>query len=203
MALLNKAQAGIYLSIQSGKIAHRVTEATSTSKSRTLDTGKVIHEELYDSLEGKITGISFKDGDYGQQLLIQVEADGQRATLQMPLSSSPASGFLKALPNINPEQLVKFSPKMQEVDGKRKTSLVLSQAGKGVKWFWTKDTPGDLPPMKKIKVKGKETWDDSEQIEYLMAYVKEKFLPKLASDQPEKSEGWDTFNASEQDAAPF
>jgi hypothetical protein len=198
MALLNKAQAGIYLSIQSGKIAHRVTEATSTSKSRTLDTGKVIHEELYDSLEGRITGISFKDGDYGQQLLIQVESDGQRATLQMPLSSSPASGFLKALPNINSTELVKFSPKMQEVDGKRKTSLFLSQAGKGVKWFWTKDTPGDLPSMKKIKVKGKETWDDSEQIEYLMAYVKDKFLPKLAGG----NEGESTISEDNEDA-PF
>jgi len=198
MALLNKAQAGIYLSIQSGKIAHRVSEATSTSKSRTLDDGKVIHEELYDSLEGRITGISFKDGNFGQQLLIQVEADGQRATLQMPLSSSPASGFLKALPNINPTELVKFSPKMQEVDGKRKTSLFLSQGGKGVKWFWTKDTPGDLPSMKKIKVKGKETWDDSEQIEYLMAYVKDKFLPKLAGG----NEGESTISEDNEDA-PF
>jgi hypothetical protein len=198
MALLNKAQAGIYLSIQSGKIAHRVTEATSTSKSRTLDDGKVIHEELYDSLEGKITGISFKDGNFGQQLLIQVEADGQRATLQMPLSSSPASGFLKALPNINPTELVKFSPKMQEVDGKRKTSLFLSQGGKGVKWFWTKDNPGELPSMKKIKVKGKETWDDSEQIEYLMAYVKDKFLPKLSGG----NEGESTISEDSEDA-PF
>lgn len=198
MALLNKAQAGIYLSIQSGKIAHRVPEATATSKSRTLDTGKVIHEELYDSLDGRITGISFKDGDYGQQLLIQVEADGQRATLQMPLSSSPASGFLKALPNINADIPVKFSPKMQEVDGKRRTSLFLSQAGKGIKWFWTKDNPGDLPPMKKIKVKGKETWDDSEQIEYLMAYVKDKFLPKLAGG----NEGESTISEDSEDV-PF
>lgn len=179
MALLSKGKQGIYLSIQSGKIAQRIAEPTSTSKSRTLESGKVIHEELYDTLEGRITGIQFKDGDYGQQLIISLENEGDIAHLQMPLSSSPASGFLKALPNVQPEALVKFKPKMEEKDGKRKTSLFLSQGGQGVKWYWTKDNPGELPPMKKIKVKGKETWDDSDQIDYLKAYVTDEFLPKI------------------------
>jgi hypothetical protein len=179
MALLSKGKAGIYLSIQSGKIAQRIAEPSSTSKSRTLESGKVIHEELYDTLEGRITGIQFKDGDYGQQLIISMENEGDVAHLQMPLSSSPASGFLKALPNVQPGALVKFKPSMKEENGKRKTSLFLSQGGQGVKWYWTKDNPGDLPSMKKIKVKGKETWDDSDQIDYLKAYVTEQFLPKI------------------------
>ena len=180
MALLNKGNKGIYLSIQSGKIAHRVTDATQSSKQRTLESGKVIHEELYDSMEGMIKNIQFKDGDYGTQLVITIENDGEIAHLQMPLSSNPASGFLKALPNVDANVAVKFSPKMEEKDGKRKTSLFLSQGGKGVKWFWTKDNPADLPPLKKIKVKGKETWDDSDQIDYLKAYVNDDFLPKLS-----------------------
>lgn len=68
---------------------------------------------------------------------------------------------------------------MQEVDGKRKTSLFINQDGKAVKWFWTKDNPGELPSLKKVKIKGKETWDDSDQIEFLQAYIKNEFLPKL------------------------
>ncbi len=182
MALLNKGSKGIYLSIQSGKIAHRQSEATATSKQRTLESGKVIHEELYDSMEGMIKNVQFKDGDYGTQLVITIENDGEIAHLQMPLSSNPASGFLKALPNVDANVAVKFSPKMEEKDGKRKTSLFLSQGGKGVKWYWTKDNPGDLPSLKKIKVKGKETWDDSDQIDFLKAYVNDQFLPKLSGE---------------------
>lgn len=179
MALLNKAQNGIYLSIQSGKIAHRIAEPSQTSKSRTLDSGKVIHEELFDSLEGVITNITFKDGEYGTQLLVSIDNDGERATLQMPLSSSPSMAFLKALPNVDVSKAVKISPKMQEVDGKRRTSLFVNQDGKAVKWFWTKDNPGQLPNLKKVKIKGKETWDDSDQIEFLQDYVKTQILPKL------------------------
>ena len=200
MALLSKGKAGIYLSIQSGKIAQRITEPSSTSKSRTLESGKVIHEELYDTLEGRITGIQFKDGDYGQQLIISMENEGDVAHLQMPLSSSPASGFLKALPNVQPGALIKFKPKMEEKDGKRKTSLVLSQGGQGVKWFWTKDNPGELPSMKKIKVKGKETWDDSDQIDYLKAYVTDEFLPKIGKS---KTDNQPAVEADEDDTTPF
>lgn len=179
MALLNKGSKGIYLSIQSGKIAHRQSEATATSKARTLESGKVIHEELYDSLEGRITNVTFKDGDYGTQLIITIENDGEVANLQMPLSSNPASGFLKCLPNLNPTAPVKFSPKMEEKDGKRKTTLFVNQDGKAVKWYWTKDNQGKLPPLAKVKIKGKETWDDSDQIDFLKAYVNDEFLPKL------------------------
>lgn len=179
MALLNKGSKGIYLSIQSGKIAHRQAEATATSKARTLESGKVIHEELYDSLEGRITNVTFKDGDYGTQLIITVDNDGEVANLQMPLSSNPASGFLKCLPNLNANEPVKFSPKMEEKDGKRKTTLFVNQNGAAVKWYWTKDNPGKLPPLAKVKIKGKETWDDSDQIDFLKAYVNDEFLPKL------------------------
>ena len=200
MALLSKGKAGIYLSIQSGKIAQRITEPSSTSKSRTLESGKVIHEELYDTLEGKITGIQFKDGEYGTQLIISLVNDEDVAHLQMPLSSSPASGFLKALPNVNADELVRFKPKMEEKDGKRKTSLFLSQNGQGVKWYWTKDNPGDLPSMKKIKVKGKETWDDSDQIDYLKAYVTDTFLPKIGKSKTDNTPAVET---DDDDTTPF
>lgn len=199
MALLSKGKAGIYLSIQSGKIAQRIAEPSSTSKSRTLESGKVIHEELYDTLEGRITGIQFKDGEYGTQLIISLENEGDVAHLQMPLSSSPASGFLKALPNVQPNALIKFKPKLEEKDGKRKTSLFLSQGGQGVKWYWTKDNPGELPTMKKIKVKGKETWDDSDQIDYLKAYVTDTFLPKIGAVKAEQP----AVEADEDDTTPF
>lgn len=173
MALLNNAPSAIYLSIVSGKIARRVKDVTPEAKSRTTEDGKLIHELYYDNLEGSITDISTKDGNFGKQLLITITSDGEKAVLQMPFSSGSASSFLKALPNVDLSQPVTLRPKM-EVDGeKKKTVLFITQNGKGIKWYWTKDNPGALPPMEKIKVKGKETWDDSKQLEFFENFLQE------------------------------
>jgi len=174
MGLKTSGGGTIYLSIQNGKIARRVQEPTATSKSRVIEgSGKLIHEELYDSVEGVMTGIATREGNYGKELLITINDQVDSYQLQIKLSSSPASAFLRALPNVAIGCPLLIIPKIQEKDGIRRTSIVLSQYNKGVKWAFTKDNPGDLPPMKKIKVKGKETWDDSEQLEYFEKMIAE------------------------------
>jgi len=174
MGLKTSGGGTIYLSIQNGKIARRVQEPTATSKSRVIEgSGKLIHEELYDSVEGVMTGLATREGNYGKELLITINDQVESYQLQIKLSSSPASAFLRALPNVAPEMPLLIIPKIQEKDGVRRTSIILSQGNKGIKWAFTKDNPGDLPPMKKIKVKGKETWDDSEQLEYFEKMIAE------------------------------
>ena len=156
-----------YLTVQGGKIARRVPEPTERSKERVIESsGKHIHEELYDTLEGVMTSISTRDGNYGKELLITVNDGEQSFQLQLKLSSSPASSFLRALPNLDKSKPFLIIPKMEMKGDIRRTTIVLSQDNKGVKWAFTKDNPGDLPPMKKIKVKGKDVWDDSEQLEF-------------------------------------
>ena len=129
--------------------------------------------------------------------MVHIDNDGDKAILQMPFSSGTASSFIKALPNVDLSKDVKLSPKMEEKDGKKKTTLFVNQGGKAAKWFWTKDNPGDLPQMKKIKIKGKESWDDSDQLEYFENYIKEEILPKInASEAPVSS-------VNEDEDAPF
>jgi hypothetical protein len=174
MGLKTSGGGTIYLSIQNGKVARRVQEPTATSKSRVIEgSGKLIHEELYDSVEGLMTGLATREGNYGKELLITINDQVDSYQLQIKLSSSPASAFLRALPNVAPEMPLLIIPKIQEKDGVRRTSIILSQGNKGVKWAFTKDNPGELPPMKKIKVKGKETWDDSEQLDYFEKMIAE------------------------------
>ena len=172
---LKSASGGVqYLTIQNGKIARRVPEPTERSKERVIESsGKHIHEELYDTLEGTMTGISTRDGNYGKELLITVNDGEQSFQLQLKLSSSPASSFLRALPNLDKSKPFLIIPKMEMKGDIRRTTIVLSQDNKGVKWAFTKDAPGDLPPMKKIKVKGKDVWDDSEQLEYFEKLIAE------------------------------
>lgn len=180
MGLNTNQGSTVYLSIQSGSIAKRVPEPTAFSKPRTIEsTGRVINEELYGSIEGHLTGLTTRDGQYGKELHIHF-ADDTKYTLQIPLSSGPAKSFLSAVPNLDLSKPVKLIPKAEVKDGVSRTRILLSQNNEGVKWAFTKDNPGGLPPMKKIKVKGKETWDDSEQLEFFEKLIAE-YHTKLQS----------------------
>jgi hypothetical protein len=195
MGLQTNQGSTVYLTIQGGSIARRVPEPTATSKTRQLESGKVINEELYASIEGHISGIHTKDGTYGKELHICFTED-QKYDLQVPLSSGPAKSFLSALPNLDLTKMTKLIPKREEKDGVARTKILLSQNNAGVKWAFTKDNPGDMPPMKKIKVKGKETWDDTDQLEFFEALVT-KYNDKL------KAHGTLAIGAEADDDQPF
>jgi hypothetical protein len=166
MGLNSTANSVTYLSVQNGKVAKRVQEATAASKSRTVEsTGKVVHEELFDSITGQMTAISTREGNFGKELQITL-ADDRSYVLQLKLSSGPASSFLRALPNVDLQKPVTLIPKIEMKGDVKRTSVIIAQGDKGVKWAFTKDAPGDLPPMKQIKVKGKDVWDDSDQLAY-------------------------------------
>jgi hypothetical protein len=166
MGLNSTSNSVTYLSVQNGKVAKRVQEPTAASKSRTVEsTGKVIHEELFDSITGNMTAISTRDGNFGKELQITL-ADDRPYILQLKLSSGPASSFLRALPNVDLTKPVTLIPKIEMKGDVKRTSVIIAQGGKGVKWAFTKDAPGDLPPMRQIKVKGKDVWDDSDQLAY-------------------------------------
>jgi hypothetical protein len=110
----------------------------------------------------------------------------------MKYASGYATSFLKALPNADLSQFITLSPKLI-VDGDKKQSvLFISQNQKGLKHFWTKDNPRDLPPMVKIKRKGIEEWDDTDRMEYLENYVKDNILPKIKPTLQDVNEGDDT-----------
>ena len=166
MGLNNTSNNVTYLSVQNGKIAKRVQLETLESKSRTIESsGKVVHEELFDSITGIMTAIVTREGNFGKELQITL-TDDRPYVLQLKLSSGPASSFLRALPNVELSKPVTLIPKIEMKGEVKRTSVIIAQGSKGVKWAFTKDSPGDLPAMKKIKVKGKDVWDDSEQLEY-------------------------------------
>jgi hypothetical protein len=171
MALGNNSSA-IYLKISNGKVVRSFKTPTANSVTRTTDNGKIVHEETYGFIEGIITDISTKENDYGKFWVVKITDEGTDYILEFNYSGGIASSFLKTLPNVNFARPVRISPK-QTIDGdKKKNTLFINQDGQPLKWFWTKDNPGDLPPLEKIKIKGKESWDDSRQLDFLEMQVK-------------------------------
>ncbi len=180
MAAGNSGRA-LFYSILQGKICRSFQSATSKSVQRTNKNNKIVHEEFYDWIDGIITEITTKEhAEYGKFWLIRLQDGETSQILQMNFSSGYSQAFLKLLPNVDLSSSVKIIPSEKEVEGKKKTSIFITQHGKSLKHFWTKDLPGDLPPLRKIKIKGKESWDDSDQMEFFEEYVRAEVAPKLS-----------------------
>jgi len=180
MALGNSSNA-IYLTISDGKIIRQFKSATAQSTERTTKTGKLVHEEKYDYVEGMITSINTRENDYGKFWVIGLQDGSDNYNIQFNYSGGTAGAFLKILPNIDLTKTVKLQPSQKIENDKKKSSLFISQGVRALKWFWNKDNAGELPPLEKLKVKGKEVWDDSKQMEYLENYVNTEIKPQLTS----------------------
>jgi hypothetical protein len=189
---LNQSQSkGVFLSITNGKLVRQFPSATEKSVSRVNKMGREVYEEFYDSLTGYLTDIKTKESEYGKSWVLVIKDNDGSYNLEMKYSSGYATSFLKAIPNADLSQLITLSPKLI-VDGDKKQSvLFISQNGKGLKHYWTKDTPRDLPPMKKVKVRGVDTWDDTERMDYLENYINVSILPKIKPTLQDFNEGDD------------
>ena len=180
MGLTNSQQGGskVFLSISNGKLVRSFKEKTEGAVSRINKAGREVYEMFYDSLEGTITGVGTKESDYGKFLVVQVESNGVNYQLEMNFSSGYSASFLKTLPNVNLSTRVAITPKLTIEGDKKKSVCFLNQGGQGLKWAFTRENPNGMPDLVKIKVKGKDTWDDSDRMEFLENYAKGLFGAK-------------------------
>ena len=169
----NKPQKN-YFNIVGGKLTVNVPEGTLNAISRVNKNGKTVHEVKHDSFTGKMLSITPADSQWGKNWEIDFEAvDGQIWTLQVGYSSSYAKSFLKRLPNIDINETFTITPFSGEIDGKKISTITVYQNGVKIAPFYTKETPNGLPQLEQIMVKGVETWDDTKQLQFLEASVKE------------------------------
>lgn len=164
-----------YLSVSDGNLTRQHKQANDRTTERVTKTGKLVFEERFKDLTGMITNVNTRENDYGKQWQLTFEDGSDTYIVSMPYSSRYASSFLKALPNINIHEPLRFMPwamKDKNDVSKTVTGITMYQNDTKIAPAYTRDEPNGLPQMEKIKVKGKEQWDDSAMMEFLeqMAY---------------------------------
>lgn len=174
MGLSNTTGGITYLNLKEGKFARKNAN------------GDI---ELFDAVEGLITGIEFQDDEYNgtkfRKLKLVLEDEGQKYLVQVRTDSGYYRGLTNAIANADIKQPVKLiaSSKLGD-NGKPQTTIFVNQNGKALKWKWSKDNPGELPELEKVKVKGQMVYDNSKQLEYF-----EKFWKGLiTSERPTEEE---------------
>ena len=156
MGLSNTSGGITYLNLKEGKFARKNAN------------GDI---ELFDTVDGLITGIEFQDDEYQgtkfRKLKLTLEDEGQKYLVQVRTDSGYYRGLTNAIANGDIKQPVKLiaSSKLGD-NGKRKTKIDVHQNGKALNWKWSKDNPGELPELEKVKVKGQMVYDNSKQLEY-------------------------------------
>ena len=188
---LNQSQQDsvIFLQISNGKIVRQSKVPVENSVSRINKLGREVHELFYDSINGVITDVITRESEYGKSWVVSIKSEGKLYKLEFNYSSGYATTFLKALPNVSFGNIVTLSPKLIIDGDKKKSVLFISQDGKGLKHFFTRDNPNGLPELKKIKIKGKESWDDSDRMEFLEQYVQNNIIPMIKPSLQDTIEG--------------
>ena len=171
MALSNLGGTNLtYLSVSDGNLVRQHKTANDRTTERVTKTGKLVFEERFKDLTGMITNVNTRENDYGKQWQLTFKDGEDTYIVSMPYSSRYASSFLKALPNINIAEPLRFMPwamKDKNDVSKTITGITCYQDGVKIAPAFTKEEPNGLPQMIKIKVKGKEQWDDSDMTSFL------------------------------------
>lgn len=180
MGLSNTTGGITYLNLKEGKFARKNAN------------GDI---ELFDAVEGKITGIEFQDDEYNgtkfRKLKLVLEDEGQKYLVQVRTDSGYYRGLTNSVANADLNQPVKLIASSKTGDnGKPQTTIFVNQNGKALKWKWSKDNPGDLPELEKVKVKGQMVYDNSKQLEFFEKFWKSKTLfgAVINSEKPTEEE---------------
>jgi hypothetical protein len=123
-----------YASILSdGRIHITVPEGTEGAVIRKYKTSDGLEgqktEKVYTEVIGKITGIAFRDGEYGTQLQVDVD-DGtnEPVCLSLATSSNYGEDMMKKLMNVDMERTVKIVPfSFKDDKGKQKRGVTIWQ----------------------------------------------------------------------------
>ena len=140
--MLTKNDSKTYVSILGdGSLRVQVQEGTPDAVRREFEksdgTKGVKHELVYDALSGKITNVSFFEGDYGKLLQVKITDKGSSVYLSLSTSLNFGEDLMKKLPNINLDEDVKLVPYSFEDDnGKTKKGITVYQNKEKVKNFF-------------------------------------------------------------------
>jgi hypothetical protein len=170
-----------YLSVADGNLVRQHKQATERTTERLTKTGKLVYEERFKDLTAKLENITTRTNEYGTQWQLEFTDGDATYIVSLPYSSRYSSSFLKALPNVDVSKELRFMPwamKDKQDATKTITGVTLYQDGEKIAPAYTKENPNGLPQMVKIKVKGKEQWDDSDMMQFL-----EQMAFKLFADQ--------------------
>lgn len=180
MALGNRNNNVKFMHIKDGKF--RIPNGQKDEQEKTLyDEG--------DQFDGLLTGLRFADKEFDgkpyREATLTFQDGGMIYRLGMNAGYGYVQGILRTLPNVDIHKRLCMSVKMEMVEQKKIVSVFLSQDDKPLKRYWTKDNPGNMPPVREFEGKNGQTeYDNRKQVQFVEDWLTENFIPKLSGQEP-------------------
>lgn len=192
-----------FYNISNGKIVRSYggtkPEGIETTE-RVNKNGNTVHEQFFDFIKGKIIKAGIKSHEeYGDSIELTLSDGIENAVLQFKFDSSYGRSFLYKIPNLDIKEVVNIKPFsfVAKETGKQMLGVTIYNPLEKVPNFYTREEPNGMPELKPIKLKGKDTWDNSDQLEFLQKTFSEFSANFLDVSEPE------TIEDLENDDMPF
>ena len=157
MALTNNTDNILFLNINKGLFVKSINK-----------------DETYKRLTGMITAMHFKKDYYKQHeqdiAMISIVDGDEKYILAVKCASMYFKALCNSVKNGDIYEPFTFEPSYNERENK--STVFVSQAGKTLKWYHTRETPGDMPFAEPFEVNGKTVWDSTKQTEYWINWCK-------------------------------
>lgn len=194
--LTQKSTGGRFISILADGNFHETvnpnTEGAILREYETKDGTKGSKWELiYEKIDAEITDVKFKDGDYGEQILVTFSDGDNDVILAQGVGSNFGEDIMKKLPNIDLSKKLTVSPySFTDENGKEKKGVTFYQDGKKIEGFFY-DTEKKAPkngyptPDGDVNTFKSDDWKLFYLIarKFLVNYTKENICTKFA-DKP-------------------
>jgi len=205
---LNETMAGgnvQFLSLAAGKIVKRANEPFEGSKERTNKNGRVVHERMFGSIDGYITGIKWRESEIENKKVETMEvsvvdASGEKYQLSMKSDSGYARSMMNVLLGVKDFSKVlrvfpyeikdeKFAFPMTGISVYLKPNDLTSKVKKVhmtekeyVERHGGVPQAGDvfLPAPNPVTFKGETVNDYGEQVAFLKEQINLIVLPRIA-----------------------
>lgn len=167
----------IYLKTLNGQFARRHREPIQdVTTSRTLDSGKVIHEEFFDAIVGKVIEIGIRKADdskYSDSFYIIVDDGEDKFNIQTVAEGGYGLDVMNRLYGLNPNLPTELRAWALEADNDKKYyGIALKQGGEKIDRQFGKD---EAPSWERHEIGNKVLWDKSPQVKFFIHKLQEKF----------------------------
>jgi hypothetical protein len=167
-----------------GKVIMKVDKDTPGAKERLNKDDKTVYEIIKKSVDGYLTKIEKRTHEsYGDSLAIHLVDGEEKYVVNISMNTRYASAFLKTIKSADLSQKIELIPNMKIVGEEKKTTLFLKQNDQTLGFYYNKAHPNGLPELVKVKYKGKETWDNTDQVEFLMKMIEKDINPHLSANE--------------------